>query len=134
MSDENFSFVSGRLTRNPEKRETPSGVHVCDMCVASNRYDSSGKQHTSYVRVTVWNRQAEVLGDPEKGLKTGDHVAARGLLVNDDFELVKGDSSTMTSGRMKIDNARVTILRRKNPLPKQETENTQPQAKPVPEV
>lgn len=138
MSDMNLSIISGRLTKNPEARVTPSGVHVCDLSVASNRYDSKGNQYPSYVRVTVWNRQAEVLGDPEKGLKTGDTVFAQGVLVNDDFELTKGDPSTKTSGRMKIDNARVTILRRKNVTVKTEeealAETVGTPSEPVPEV
>ena len=128
MSDENFCFISGRLTRDPDTRVTPSGVHVSDLSVASNRYDTNGNQFPTYVRVTIWNKQAETFGHPETGLKKGDAIAARGTLVNDDFELTRGDPNTKTSGRMKIDNARVTVLRRKNQLQTQSTsdENAMP--------
>lgn len=112
-SDINRWQGTGRLTRNPELRQTPSGVAVCDLSIASNRYSSEGKQFTTYTRVTVWNKQAEFLGDVEKGLKVGDFIYAEGPLVDDNFETTKGDASTRTSGRLKVDNALVKILARK---------------------
>lgn len=112
-SDVNRWQGTGRLTRNPELRKTPSGVAVCDLSMACNRYSSEGKQFTTYARVTVWNKQAEFLGDPENGLKVGDFVYVEGPLVDDNFETTKGDASTRTSGRLKVDNALVKILARK---------------------
>mgnify|MGYP000326731649 CR=1 FL=1 len=117
MSDTNQVWLSGRLTKNPELRQTPSGVAVCDLTIASNRYgkvgdDGKRQQYTTFARCTVWNRQAEVLSDM---LHTGDHVGVVGQLFDDNFEQERDDGSSFkTSGRLKIDNASVTIYSRKN--------------------
>lgn len=111
-SDVNRVTWTGRLTRNPELRRTPSGVAVCDIWIANNRYSSEGKQFTAYSRATCWNKQAEFLGG-DKGGKTGDLVFVEGVLVDDNFETEKGNPESMTKGRLKIDNANVKILARK---------------------
>jgi len=113
-SDLNRWCGIGRLTRNPELRETPSGTAVCDLPIACNRYGKDGQQFTTFVRVTTWNKHAEYLGDPEKGVHTGDRVYVEGELVNDDYEQTKGDPETTTRGRMKVDHARVRVMNRKS--------------------
>jgi single-strand DNA-binding protein len=116
MSDINQVWLSGRLTKNPELRHTPSGVAVCDMIIASNRYgklntDGERQQYTAFVRVTVWNKQAEVLAEM---LHTGDHIGVVGQLFDDNFEQEREDGTKLkTSGRLKVDNANVTIFNRK---------------------
>lgn len=131
MSDINQVWLSGRLTKNPEKRMTPSGVAVCDLSLASNRYgkaDSEGNrpQYTTFTRVTIWNKQAEALSEM---LHTGDHISVIGSLFDDNFEQERDDGSKFqTSGRLKVDNASVTILSRKA------TEETTPEVPPVPSV
>lgn len=133
MSDINQVWLSGRLTKNPELRHTPSGVAVCDLTVASNRYgkaDAEGKrqQYTTFARCTVWNRQAEVLSEM---LHTGDAVSVVGQLFDDNFEQERDDGSTFkTSGRLKIDNASVTIFNRKNVT----TEVSEPASSEIPEA
>jgi len=111
MGDTNRVILKGRLTRNPELRRTPSGTAVCDFTLASNRY-VNGEQRPTYARCTCWNKTAEWLAG-EKGARTGDALYVEGILVNDDFELTKGDPSTKTSGRYKIDNCTVEVVTRK---------------------
>ena len=109
MSDDvNVVVLSGRLVADPEKRKTPSDVPVCDFVVASNRYkrkegQERSTQFTSFVKVTLWNAQAVKMHNM---LRKGDTVLVKGQLVDDNFE--HGD--VRTSGRLKIDNARVTLL------------------------
>jgi single-strand DNA-binding protein len=102
MSDVNVSVIGGRLTRMPELRTTPSGVAVCDLTIASNRYRKRKSAegfdtYTAYVRVTLWDDMAERFA---KQLKTGDGVLVTGQLVDDNFE----KDGQKTSGRLKIDN------------------------------
>lgn len=106
MSDVNVICLSGRLTRNPELRRTPSGVAVCDLGIASNRYSKDKRQFTTYTRITVWDKQAEWAGE---NLQTGDAIFVQGQLVDDNFE----KDGVQTSGRLKIDNARVNLMRKK---------------------
>ena len=111
MSDMNQVWLSGRLTRAPELRRTPEGVAVCDFSIASNRYskrvDATGKnqQLTTFSKVTVWNKAAEVLATK---LATGDTVQVLGYLVDDNFE--QKDGSGKTSGRLKIKASQVTLM------------------------
>jgi len=113
MSDENFVFLTGRVTRDPELRHTPSGIAVLDLGVANNRYskpDPDGKrvQKTTFTRCTTWDKSAEWIGEH---VKTGDLVSVRGVLVDDNYE--DKESGKTTSGRLKLDHCRITLLREK---------------------
>lgn len=118
MSDMNQVWLSGRLTRTPELRRTPSGVAVCDFSIASNRYskraDPQGKhqQLTTFTKVTVWNKAAEVLSTK---LATGDAVQVLGYLVDDNFE--QKDGSGKTSGRLKVKALQVTLIGKNSKQP-----------------
>ena len=118
MGDVNDVTLKGRLTRNPELRDTPSGVTVCDFSLATNRY-INGKQKPTYHKCTVWNKTAEWLGG-ENGARVGDTLFVRGVLVHDDFETTKGDPTTRTSGRYKVDNCQIEIIARRKPTPENE--------------
>jgi single-strand DNA-binding protein len=112
MSDVNHWTGTGRLGRPPEKRITPSGGPLADFTIANNRYSRKGDKYTAWIRVVVWGKPAEWVAD---NLDTGDKVFIEGQLVDDDFERVKGDPSTKTKGRLKIDNAKVTLLEKAKP-------------------
>jgi single-strand DNA-binding protein len=101
MSDHNEACISGRLTRNPELRKTPSGVSIVDLSIAANRYtspDTNGdqKKFTSFIKATAWDKQAEYLN---KHVKMGDEVIVWGILEDDNFEQ---DDGKKTSGRLKV--------------------------------
>lgn len=106
MSDVNTVIFSGRLTRSPELRKTPTGVSVTDLAIASNRFARDKRQFTTYLRCTVWDKQAEWAVE---NLGTGDTVFVQGQLVDDNFE----KDGVQTSGRLKLDNARVQLVRKK---------------------
>ena len=63
MADLNKVFLMGRLTFDPELRQTPSGTAVTDLRLATNRswtgQDGERKEETLFIDVTVWDRQAE---------------------------------------------------------------------------
>lgn len=109
MYDVNEVFLTGRLTRNPELRKTPSGVSVCDLSLASNRYsgkdaDGKARQFTTFTKVTLWDDKAEYFSER---LHTGDLVMVRGRLVDDNFEKDMGNGQTLkTGGRLKIEVSR----------------------------
>lgn len=115
MSDVNHVIFSGRLTRNPELRKTPSGVSVTDLAVASNRFARDKRQFTTYLRCTLWDKQAEWACEH---LGTGDTVFIQGQLVDDNFE----KDGNQTSGRLKLDNARVQLIRKKQVVESEESE------------
>ncbi len=59
--------IIGYLGRDPELRYTPQGTAVCKMSVATTerRKNSIGEseEHTTWFRVTVWGRQAELANE-----------------------------------------------------------------------
>lgn len=54
----NNVVLMGRLTRNPELRQTPSGASVCNFSVAvDNGYGENKK--TDFINCVTWNKTAE---------------------------------------------------------------------------
>ena len=77
----NKVFVLGRLTADPQVRQTPSGVSVSSFGVATNRVwtDKAGakQEETEFHNVVVWGRQAEIAG---QFLTKGSMVLIEGRL------------------------------------------------------
>jgi len=67
MPNYNKVVLMGNLTRDPELRYTPSGQAVADIRVAINRRrrgpDGERRDSTTFVDVTAWGRQAEVINE-----------------------------------------------------------------------
>jgi len=63
MANLNKVMLIGNLTRDPEKRYTPSGTCVTTFTLAINRSwkGSNGekKEETTFVRIVVWEKMAE---------------------------------------------------------------------------
>lgn len=86
MSNYNKVLLMGRLTRDPELRYTPQGVPVADIGLAVNREytaNNERRKDTTFVDVTAWRRQAEVLC---QYLTKGSPVFIEGRLVTDTWE------------------------------------------------
>lgn len=66
MANLNKVMLIGNLTRDPEVRYTPKGTAVADIGMAINRNysldDGERREETTFVDITFWGRQAEVLG------------------------------------------------------------------------
>jgi single-strand DNA-binding protein len=65
MSSFNKITIVGYLGRDPELRYTPSGNPVCDFSVATTerkgrRDNEEGEEITTWFRVSLWGRQAEL--------------------------------------------------------------------------
>lgn len=58
----NKVILGGRITADPELRQTPSGVPTCSFSVAVNRkYQSEGQQQTDFINCQAWRNSAEFL-------------------------------------------------------------------------
>ena len=58
----NKVILGGRLTADPELRQTSSGIPVCSFSVAVNRRTSAeGAQQADFINVIAWRNQAEFL-------------------------------------------------------------------------
>ena len=87
MASFNRITIVGYLGRDPELRYTPDGTPVCDFSVATTerRKDRSGEMQdvTTWFRVTVWRRQAELAG---QYLAKGRQVYVEGRLVQREYQ------------------------------------------------
>jgi single-strand DNA-binding protein len=65
MNSINHCTLLGHVTRDPRLRTTSSGKAVCDFGLALNRrwldINGDSKQETTFVDVTAWSQQAEVI-------------------------------------------------------------------------
>ena len=58
----NKVILMGRLTRDPEMRQTPNGVSVCSFSIAVNRrFAKEGQQTADFINCTAWRQQAEFI-------------------------------------------------------------------------
>jgi single-strand DNA-binding protein len=87
----NKVLLSGRLTRDPELRYTPSGTAVCSFAVASSRSykaaDGEWKEVVAYVNVVTWRKQAELVNE---FLKKGSAVFVEGRINSRSWQTEDG--------------------------------------------
>lgn len=74
----NALTIIGNLTRDPELRETSSGIKVCTFTVAVNRrHASEGQPEADYFRVSAWRGLGETC---QKYLAKGRKVCVCGTV------------------------------------------------------
>ena len=79
----NKIIVVGNLGRDPEMRYTPQGTPICNFSIASNERrkasvsEEQPKDIVTWFRVTVWDKQAEVVS---QYLSKGKSVYVEGRL------------------------------------------------------
>lgn len=87
MANLNKVMLIGNLTRDPELRHTPKGTAVSEISLAINRNwtnDQGQKQEeTTYVEVTLWGRQAEVV---QQYVTKGSPIYIEGRLQLDSWD------------------------------------------------
>ena len=70
----NKVFIIGKLTRDPESRQTPGGITICTFTLAVNRRGKDEKT-ADFFRVTAWRQLAE---NCQRFLAKGRKVAVIG--------------------------------------------------------
>ena len=95
MASFNKIMIVGYLGRDPEIRYTPQGQAVCNFSIATTerRKESSGdaQETTTWFRVTLWGRQAEVAN---QYLSKGKQVYVEGRLRQSEFTDRDGNKRT----------------------------------------
>lgn len=82
----NKIILVGNVGRDPEVRETRSGVKVVHFSLATNRrtqVDGKEEERTDWHRITAWNRLAQFAEDY---VSTGDRIYLEGRLEYDSYE------------------------------------------------
>ncbi|HRQ87243.1 MAG TPA: single-stranded DNA-binding protein [Bacteroidia bacterium] len=87
MPNLNKVQLMGNITRDPEVRYTPKGTAVTDISLAINRSfsgdDGERREETTFVEITFWGRQAEVIGEY---MRKGRPLYVEGRLQLDTWE------------------------------------------------
>ncbi len=86
----NKVILMGRLTADPELRQTPSGVASCRFSVAVDRGFKSkdtGERQADFIRVTAWRQTAEFAS---RYFSKGKMIIVEGSLRNNDYTDANG--------------------------------------------
>ena len=79
----NKVIIMGRLTRDPEFRQTTSGIPVCRITVAVDRpYRKDQEKQADFINVTCWRNTAEFVS---RYFSKGKMIIVEGSLRNDDY-------------------------------------------------
>ncbi len=89
----NKVFLIGNLTRDPELRETASGVAMCRFAIAVQRPYSSqeGERQTDFFECTAWRGLGETIA---RYTKKGNKVAVSGSIQIRNYEDNQGAKRT----------------------------------------
>lgn len=74
----NKSILGGRLTADPELKQTASGISACTFTVAVNRrYAKDGQQEADFINCQAWRQTAEFIC---KYFKKGSSICIAGAI------------------------------------------------------
>lgn len=99
----NRIVIIGRLTRDPEMRQTPSGTAVCTFTLAVDRSfkSAAGERETDFIPVVAWRQLGETCG---RYLAKGKLAAVDGRLQIRTYQAQ--DGSKRTAAEVVADNVR----------------------------
>jgi single-strand DNA-binding protein len=94
----NFNFnkiiLGGRLTSDPELKQTQSGISVCSFSVAVNRRTKPGtEQQTDFFNVTAWRQTADFVA---RYFKKGSSICIVGALQTSSWQDQNGQKHYRT--------------------------------------
>ncbi len=84
----NKVIIMGRLTADPELRQTQSGIANCRFSVAVDRpYQKDKEKQADFIRVTTWRQTAEFVS---RYFSKGKMIIVEGSLRNNDYTDANG--------------------------------------------
>ncbi len=86
----NKAILVGRLTAEPELRQTPNGVAVCTFTLAVDRRMSKDKK-ADFISCVAWRNTAEFLS---KFVHKGDPIGIEGSIQTRSYEDKQGNKRT----------------------------------------
>jgi single-strand DNA-binding protein len=96
--DLNKVMIIGRLTRDPELRQTPNGASVCQLGLATNYVYTNQQtgqkvEQVEYHNVVLWRKLAEIAN---QYLKKGRRVYIEGRLMTRQWDAQDGSKRSRT--------------------------------------
>lgn len=100
----NKTILIGRLTADPELRQTAGGVSVCRFTVAVNRKykNEQGEYEADFISCTAWRQTAEFIA---KYFTKGKMIALDGSLRNNNYQDKNHPDVTHYTTEVYVDNA-----------------------------
>lgn len=89
----NSVILRGRLTRDPELRETNGGTNVCSFSLAVDRRRTGEEKETDFFECVAWKQSAEFLS--KYGSK-GRSILVEGRLQTRSYQDKEGNSRKVT--------------------------------------
>lgn len=91
----NKAFLIGRLTRDPELRQTGSNIPVANFSIAVNRTftNASGEREADFINVIVWRKAAE---NVKNYLNKGSLVGIDGRIQTRTYQTNNGETRYVT--------------------------------------
>ena len=85
----NLVIIIGRLTKDPELKQTSSGIYFSNFTLAVNRSfkNDSGETEADFINCIVWRNQAENLC---KYMKKGSLIGVEGRIQTRSYETEEG--------------------------------------------
>ena len=84
-------ILLGNLTRDPELRQTQSGMSVCNITIAINDNQGKDETRTSFISCDSFGRTAENIA---KYFSKGKPILVEGRLRQDNYEDKNGNKQT----------------------------------------
>lgn len=79
----NKIFLQGRLTANPDCRQTQNGISMCRFTIAVDRpYKKDKEKETDFINVTAWRNTADFVA---RYFTKGKPILVEGSLRNNDY-------------------------------------------------
>ena len=99
----NIVALVGRLTADPELRQTPNGTNVCSFSVAVNRQftDANGERQADFINCVAWRQTGEFIS---RYFRKGQHIGLNGTIQTRQYQ-DKDTGKNRTAFEVIINNA-----------------------------
>ena len=101
----NKAIIMGRLTADPELRQTQNGVASCRFTVAVNRRfknEKTGEYEADFIRCTAWKQTTEFIS---RYFSKGSMISLEGSLRTGSYQDSKHQDVTHYTTEIYVDNA-----------------------------
>ena len=83
MSDINTTIIKGRLTADPERRETKDGTAVVSFSLANNIYAKGSEDYVNFFDCVIFGKRAEVIAEH---FRKGSGIIVQGQIKQERWE------------------------------------------------
>lgn len=98
----NKAILIGRLTADPELKQTTNGISVCSFSIACDRRFTSkgGERQADFINIVAWRQSAEFVS---KYFRKGNAIGIEGSIQTRNYEDKNGNKRTAVE--VVVDNA-----------------------------